>query len=66
MHFCSQEAFAIASLVPLVPWLLSKVIWLRARYKHHEPAPAGGGWSETETVEVRECRGCGEEIGRKA
>jgi hypothetical protein len=50
-HFCPQEAMAILSLIPLMPWLLSKVVWLRARYKDGE---------------VRECRGCGTEIERKA
>jgi len=68
MHFCPQEAMAIIAAIPVLRWLLSKVVWWRARYKFHAPAPGANGysWSETELVEVRECRGCKAEIEREA
>lgn len=60
LHFCPQEAMAILAAIPLLRWLLARVVWWRARRK--------GYVDEQESCamfEVRECRGCGTEIERK-
>jgi hypothetical protein len=64
MHICPDEVMAVVAMVPLLPWLLSKVVWWRARVKRCDVLVEGDGISPVKLVEVRECRGCGEEMNR--